>query len=197
MPGRASWIPSSILGSAAVSGISLLSFVNGTFSRSAQVRPEAAIDQASDQAEQHHEHDQGQRRRPGLVVGGLHLNPGVLVFAVGEDARFCIRPSRGLELTESITPVVTRRGAVSPITRATASITPVTNPAIAVGRTMRSTTFHFGVPSAYAASRRWLGTIFRISSAERMTIGVIRTARATEPITPRRIPGPRNRAKRA
>src|SRR3954454_25161398 len=85
MPGRASWIPSSILGSAAVSGMSLLSFVNGTFSRAAQVRAEAAVDQASDQAEQHAEHDQEQRRRPGLVVGVLHLNQGVIVFAVGED----------------------------------------------------------------------------------------------------------------
>src|SRR3954452_17121152 len=71
----------SILGLAAVSGMSLLSLVNGRPKLLTQVGPEAAVDQAGEQAEQHHDHDQGEGRGPRLVVGGLHLHPGVLVLA--------------------------------------------------------------------------------------------------------------------
>ena len=59
-----------------------------------------------------------------------------------------MRPLKGSELIESITPVVTSSGAVSPMIRAMASITPVTRPAKAVGRTILMIVFHFGVPSA-------------------------------------------------
>ena len=82
-------------------------------------------------------------------------------------------------------------GAVSPMTRAMASVTPVTRPAAAV----RSTTFtmvsHFGTPSAYAASRSSFGTSLSISSDARTTTGIISTASATEPTAPIRTPGPK------
>ena len=64
-----------------------------------------------------------------------------------------------------------QHGAVSPMTRAIASITPVVMPVEAVGSTMRSTVFHFGTPRAYDASRSALGTSRIISSEVRTTIG--------------------------
>ena len=45
-------------------------------------------------------------------------------------------------------PAAISSGAVSPITRATASITPVTMPASAVGSTTLTMVSHFGTPSA-------------------------------------------------
>ena len=59
-----------------------------------------------------------------------------------------MRPWKGLALSELTTPVVTSSGAVSPMIRAVASITPVTRPAKEVGRTTLVIVFHFGVPSA-------------------------------------------------
>ena len=88
-------------------------------------------------------------------------------------------------------------GAVSPTIRATASITPVTMPASAVGSTTFVIVRHFGTPSAYDASRRLLGTIRSISSVERTTIGIISTDSATEPMIPSRMPGPRKIANSA
>ena len=46
--------------------------------------------------------------------------------------------------------------------------------------------------TAYAASRRSLGTSFSISSVERTTIGIISRDRATEPPKPIRTPSPKN-----
>src|SRR3954467_13094399 len=104
--------------------------------------------------------------------------PGDLYWLNANTARFDIRPSNGFPFTEVTTPVVISSGAVSPMMRAIASITPVTMPAIAVGRTTLTTVFHFGTPSAYAASRRWLGTMRSISSVDLTTIGIIRTESA-------------------
>ena len=71
-------------------------------------------------------------------------------------------------------------GAVSPITRARPSTTPVAMPLNAVGRTTLRIVFHFGTPSAYEASRRLSGTSLSISSVERSTIGSISSTRASE-----------------
>ena len=54
-------------------------------------------------------------------------------------------------------------------------------PARAVGSTTCSTTFHSGIPSASAASRKEAGTRRTSSSLVRTTIGSMITARATAP----------------
>ena len=72
-------------------------------------------------------------------------------------------------------------GAVSPATRATASMTPVSRPDAAAGRITLQATRHRGAPSPSAASFIWLGTSRSISSAVRTTMGNISTARATPP----------------
>ena len=77
-------------------------------------------------------------------------------------------------------------GAVSPMTRAIASMTPVTMPATAVGSTTLTIVCHFGTPRAYDASRRSSGTSRSISSDERTTIGIISRDRATAPPKPLR-----------
>ena len=87
-------------------------------------------------------------------------------------------------------PTVISSGAVSPITRAIASITPVTMPAIDVRSTTLTTVSHLGTPRAYEASRSSFGTSRSISSTERMTTGVMRTASATAPMSPDRYAGP-------
>ena len=48
----------------------------------------------------------------------------------------------------SVKPATISSGAVSPMTRAMASITPVTMPASAVGSTTFTTVSHFGTPRA-------------------------------------------------
>ena len=97
----------------------------------------------------------------------------------------------------AVKPAVTSSGAVSPMTRAIESMTPVVMPARQVGSTTLRIVSHFGTPRAYEASRSSIGTIFRTSSVERTTIGIISTDRATEPTRPKRAPGPRNSAKSA
>ena len=82
-------------------------------------------------------------------------------------------------------------GAVSPMTRAIASVMPVMMPASAVGRTTFTIVFHFGTPRAYDASRRSVGTSLSISSAERTTIGIISSESATPPPRPMCTPGPK------
>ena len=57
-------------------------------------------------------------------------------------------------------------------------------PAIEVRSTTLMIVRHFGVPSAYAASRSSLGTILSISSVERTTTGIMSTDSATEPMNP-------------
>ncbi len=49
--------------------------------------------------------------------------------------RVVIRSSKRLKFTESVRPAMISSGAVSPMTRAMASMTPVTMPLIAVGST--------------------------------------------------------------
>ena len=56
--------------------------------------------------------------------------------------------------TESVEPAMISSGAVSPITRAIASVTPVMIPDSAVGSTTLTMVRHFGTPRAYDASRR-------------------------------------------
>ena len=85
---------------------------------------------------------------------------------------------------------MTSSGAVSSITRAMASVIPDVMPAIDVRSTTLTITRHFGVPSAYAASRSSLGTILSISSVDRTTTGIISTASATAPMNPSRTAGP-------
>jgi hypothetical protein len=70
-------------------------------------------------------------------------------------------------------------------------------PEIAVGITTLVTVFHFGTPSASDASRSSFGMSRSISSLERTTTGVMRTARATAPARPERVPGPNASTKRA
>ena len=81
-------------------------------------------------------------------------------------------------------PTTSSTGAVSPITRATASMTPVVMPVDAVGSTTRRIVFHFGTPRAYDASRSELGTSRIISSEVRTMIGSSRIASANEPAKP-------------
>ena len=76
---------------------------------------------------------------------------------------------------------VNRSGAVSPETRATASIAPVAIPEAAAGSTTPVVTLHCGAPSASAPSRKEVGTSLSISSVVRVTIGIMITASATPP----------------
>src|SRR5581483_6279078 len=79
---------------------------------------------------------------------------------------------------------VKRSGAVSPATRATASVVPVTIPPIVCGRTTLSVVRQRGTPSARLASRSEFGTSARISIVARETSGSIRQASANEPAKP-------------
>ena len=71
-----------------------------------------------------------------------------------------------LKFVESVDPAMISSGAVSPMTRAMASVTPVMIPAMAVGSTTLTIVRHFGTPRAYDASRRSVGTSLSISSAD-------------------------------
>jgi len=76
---------------------------------------------------------------------------------------------------------VNRRGAVSPATRATASMTPASTPGSAVGSTIWRVARQRGQPSASAPSRRVVGTSLTISSVVRLVTGIISTDSATPP----------------
>ena len=102
-----------------------------------------------------------------------------------------------MKFAESVLPAITSSGAVSPITRAVASMTPVMMPPIEVGTTTLMIVRHFGTPRAYDASRRSSGTSRSISSVERTTIGIISSDSATEPPKPNRICGPKISTNRA
>ena len=95
-----------------------------------------------------------------------------------------IRPSKRLKFTPSVAPATTSSGAVSPMTREMASTTPVMTPPIAVGTTTLRMVRHLGTPSAYAASRRSIGTNRNISSDDRTTVGIISRDRAIDPPSP-------------
>ena len=79
---------------------------------------------------------------------------------------------------------VKRSGAVSPLTRAIASNTPVITPLFAARKTTLRDTFHFGAPSAKAASRSVVGTSFNIFSVVRTTTGIAIKESATVPAHP-------------
>ena len=96
-------------------------------------------------------------------------------------------PSKGLVLMNGLPKTSSSTGAVSPAIRATASMTPVVMPPMAVGRTTFRMVRHFGMPSAREASRSSFGTSLSISSVERTTTGIIRIARASEPAKPERL----------
>src|SRR5690242_19672379 len=64
-------------------------------------------------------------------------------------------------------------GAVSPAILDIASTTPVKTPLFALSRTMKSVTFHFGMPSECPASLIEFGTIFKVSSVTLTTIGIM------------------------
>ena len=81
-----------------------------------------------------------------------------------KTGRVVIRSANRLKFSESVKPAMISSGAVSPMTRATASVTPVMIPAMAVGRTTLTMVRHFGTPRAYAASRSSCGTSLNISS---------------------------------
>jgi hypothetical protein len=59
-----------------------------------------------------------------------------------------MRPLKGLRFVALVVPTMTSNGAVSPMTRAMARVTPVPSPAIAVGSTTFTTVRHLGTPSA-------------------------------------------------
>ena len=67
---------------------------------------------------------------------------------------------------------VNNNGAVSPLTLAKANKTPVITPLWAAFRTTERETFHFGAPSANAASRKLTGTKLNIFSVVRTTTGM-------------------------
>ena len=58
----------------------------------------------------------------------------------------------------------------------------------ALGSTIRAAIRQRGAPSASAASRKESGTSSSTTSAERVTIGSIRSASATEPFQPAKPP---------
>ena len=115
--------------------------------------------------------------------GGM---PGLAFWEKISTGRVVIRSSNGLKLVRVVRPAISSSGAVSPTTRAMASVTPVTMPPSAVGSTTLAIVRHFGTPRAYDASRRSSGTSRSISSVERTTIGIISSDSATEPPIPAR-----------
>ena len=80
----------------------------------------------------------GPRRSPNAEEAWLNTNSG------SDDCG----PVNGSFWIESKPNAVSSRGAVSPVTRATASITPVVIPADAVGSTTRRMARHRGMPRA-------------------------------------------------
>ena len=75
-------------------------------------------------------------------------------------------------------------GAVSPLIRATASITPVITPPLTARSATMRTTFHCGAPNAAAASLSVEGTKFNMLSVVRTTTGIAMSANATDPAQP-------------
>ena len=83
---------------------------------------------------------------------------------------------------------VNKSGAVSPLTRATASKMPVTMPLRAARTTTAVDTFHCGAPKATAASRNVDGTSCNMFSVVRTTTGKAISAKATDPAHPEKRP---------
>ena len=86
-----------------------------------------------------------------------------------------------LVLQNSLPKAVKSSGAVSPATRAKASMQPVMMPGEAVLTVMESTERQLGTPRPSAASRTACGTISSISSVVRQTVGIIMMPSATPP----------------
>src|SRR3989339_27936 len=76
---------------------------------------------------------------------------------------------------------VNNKGAVSPLTRATARRMPVMSPLLAARDTMPRETFQRGAPKARADSRRVLGPRRSVSAVVRVLTGSIRMASANAP----------------
>ena len=72
-------------------------------------------------------------------------------------------------------------GAVSPIARDSARISPVRMPGIAIGSTWYQIVCHFVAPSAYEPSRIELGTVRSASRVDRMTTGSASSASVAAP----------------
>ena len=129
-------------------------------------------------------HDERQRGAPGA------LDEAVLGLAdVGEDlagSEF-IGPPRSKVVAFTIG-AVNSSGAVSPAARAIASSTPVTSPGSAVGSTTRDD----HAPARRAERERGLAQRVRHELqhdlGERVTIGSISSASATEPFQPAKLP---------
>jgi len=86
-----------------------------------------------------------------------------------------------LALQNELPSAVKMSGAVSPATRAKASMHPVMIPGEAVLTVMERTDRQFDTPRASAASRTAWGTMSNISSVVRQTVGIIMMPRATPP----------------
>ena len=89
--------------------------------------------------------------------------------------------SFNLKLQNWLPKAVKSSGAVSPATRAKASMQPVMIPGEAVRRLIDMTVLHFGTPRPRAASRIAWGTVASISSVVRVMVGTIMMARAMPP----------------
>src|SRR6478609_3571697 len=96
---------------------------------------------------------------------------------IGSEAVGSFKPL----LQNGLLNAVNKSGAVSPATRATASITPVAMPGAAVRSITRTVARHLGTPSPSAASRSDSGTNLSSSSVVRVTVGNISTPSATPP----------------
>ena len=83
---------------------------------------------------------------------------------------------------------VNSSGAVSPLTRATASSRPVMTPLLAARSVIISETFQRGAPSAAAASRRLPGTRRSMFSVVRTTTGIAISESAKLPAKPEKWP---------
>src|SRR6188768_1280296 len=100
-----------------------------------------------------------------------------LVALVDSEAVGSFKPL----LQNGLLNAVNKSGAVSPATRAIASITPVAIPGAAVRSITRKVARHLGTPSPSAASRSDSGTNLSSSSVVRVTVGNISTASAIPP----------------
>ena len=111
----------------------------------------------------HNQHDQHQRARPCQPVPVL-VGTGRINLDLQRQRRDrLIR----IVLQNALPNAVKISGAVSPATRANASMQPVMMPGEAVFTVIESTERQFGTPSPSAASRTAFGTISSISSVVR------------------------------
>ena len=79
---------------------------------------------------------------------GVHGTSPLAYWRYTNTGSVIMLPEKTLLLIESVTPTVISSGAVSPITRAMAIITPVVMPGTAVRSTTLTMVSHLGTPSA-------------------------------------------------